>query len=151
LLLLVGASRRSTRGACLAVSSVPCCIAVLPVDGQAVTNGSGRADDSSTVSAGHTGIHVRESIRLEVPVEEVYRYWRELPTSKALVPADRAARRRASGQQPLGRLSFGRARGGRDTDIRDQAVPIIQQDVAGSRRATMTGASAFRPDPDREA
>ena len=27
---------------------------------------------------GHRGIHVRESVRLEVPVEEVYRFWRQL-------------------------------------------------------------------------
>jgi hypothetical protein len=69
LLLLVGASRRSAVGACLAVSSVPLLHRGITGRWPTVMNGYGRADDSRTALAGSAGIHVRESIRLEVPLE----------------------------------------------------------------------------------
>jgi uncharacterized membrane protein len=36
------------------------------------------SDDSRVALSGDRGIHVRESIRLELPVDEVYRFWRRL-------------------------------------------------------------------------
>jgi uncharacterized membrane protein len=39
--------------------------------------GLGR-DDTRTTLGGGRGIHVRESVRLEKPIEEVYRFWRQL-------------------------------------------------------------------------
>jgi uncharacterized membrane protein len=86
LLLLVGASRRSTVGACLAVSSVPLLYRGITGRWPVVTNGYGRADDSRTTLAGSAGIHVRESIRLEVPVERAYRYWRDLQNLPRFMP-----------------------------------------------------------------
>lgn len=86
LLLLVAASRRSTVGACLAVSSVPLLYRGITGRWPSIANGYGRADDSRTALAGNAGIHVRESIRLEVPVEQVYRYWRDLQNLPRFMP-----------------------------------------------------------------
>jgi uncharacterized membrane protein len=72
LLLLVGVSRRSTVGACVAVSSVPLLYRGITGRWPLVLNGYGRADDSRTALTGSAGIHVREAIRLEVPLEEAY-------------------------------------------------------------------------------
>jgi nitrite reductase/ring-hydroxylating ferredoxin subunit len=52
LLLLVGASRRSAVGACLAVSSVPLLHRGITGRWPTVMNGYGRADDSRTALAG---------------------------------------------------------------------------------------------------
>ena len=77
-LLLAGASRRSPAGAWLAVSSVP--LFYRGVTGHWPIGldrliGDG---DTRTALAGRRGVHVRESVRLEVPVAEVYRFWRRL-------------------------------------------------------------------------
>jgi uncharacterized membrane protein len=75
-LLLLGTYRRSTSGAVLALSSAPFLYRgatgrwpFVPDD----EGGSTRAD-----LGGDAGIHVRESVRLEKPVSEVYRFWRRL-------------------------------------------------------------------------
>jgi uncharacterized membrane protein len=75
-LLLVGASRRSVAGACLAVSSAPLLYRGITgrwPDGRHVQRDSRRA-----ASSVERGLRVRESVRLEVPVAEVYRFWRRL-------------------------------------------------------------------------
>src|SRR5258708_24905901 len=48
---------------------------------------------------------------------------------EALVPADGPARRRADVEQQLGRRAFGGPPGGRDADVRDQPMPIVEQDL----------------------
>ena len=75
-LLLVGTSRRSTMGACLAMSSVP--LLYRGVTGR--WPGMDQDANGTTRSAlgGTRGVHVRESIRLEYAVDEVYRFWRQL-------------------------------------------------------------------------
>lgn len=75
-LLLAGTSRRSALGTCLAVSAVP--LLYRGVTGQwphldQASNGSTRR-----ALGGGRGVHVREAIRLEYPVDEVYRFWRQL-------------------------------------------------------------------------
>jgi uncharacterized membrane protein len=76
-LLLVAASRRSAVGACLAVASTP--LLYRGVTGRWPDVLRGRYRDSPrTALSGDRGIHVRESIRLEVPVADVYRFWRRL-------------------------------------------------------------------------
>jgi uncharacterized membrane protein len=73
-----GVSRRSVKGICLAAAATPLAYRgirgtwprlkdVLPSNG-----------DTRTALGGARGIHVRESIRLEMPLEEVYRFWRKL-------------------------------------------------------------------------
>jgi uncharacterized membrane protein len=78
LLLLVGASRRSTGRACLAVSSVPLLYRGITGHWPDVLNGSARPDSTRSGLGGDRDVHVRESIRLEVPVGDVYRFRRRL-------------------------------------------------------------------------
>ena len=75
LLLLAGASRRSAVGGCLVVSSAP--LLYRGITGQ-WPHLFDRADDTNTALRGDRGVHVRESVRLEVPVPDVYRFWRRL-------------------------------------------------------------------------
>ena len=79
LLLMSGAMRRSASGWCLALLSAP--FLYRGVTGQWPRRGrSNRSahDDAREALAGDRGLHVRESIRLECPLDEVYRFWREL-------------------------------------------------------------------------
>src|SRR5438105_14877920 len=73
LLLLVGASRRSAVGACLAASSAPLLYRGLTGRWPDVLNGDVERDSTKTVLRGERGVHVRESVRLEAPVADVYR------------------------------------------------------------------------------
>jgi uncharacterized membrane protein len=77
LLLLVGASRRSAVGACLAVSSAPLLYRGITGRWPDVLNGCVPGSTKSALG-GERGVHVRESVRLEVPVADVYRFWRRL-------------------------------------------------------------------------
>ena len=78
LLLLVGASRRSTAGAGLIVSSAPLLYRGITGRWPGVLNGSAQTHSTRTALGGDRGVHVRESIRLEVTLEAVYRFWRRL-------------------------------------------------------------------------
>lgn len=74
-LLLVGTSRRSAVGAGLALSAVP--LLYRGVTGR--WPGVDQADGSTRRALGGSrGVHVREGVRLEHPVEDVYRFWRQL-------------------------------------------------------------------------
>jgi len=77
-LLFVGASRRSAIGACLAVSSAPLFYRGITGRWPDVLNGYVQPDSTKTALGGKRGVHVRESVRLEVPVADVYRFWRRL-------------------------------------------------------------------------
>jgi uncharacterized membrane protein len=70
-----GLSRRTVPGICLAVAAAP-----LAYRGLAGSwpPGAGQQGDTRLALSGDRGIHVRESIRLERPLEEVYRFWRRL-------------------------------------------------------------------------
>ena len=62
-------------GYCLAIAATP--LAYRGIAGTWPLSGNGRAaDDTRVALSGDRGVHVRESIRLERPVEEVYRFWR---------------------------------------------------------------------------
>jgi uncharacterized membrane protein len=75
--LLLGASRRSAAGACLAASAAP--LLYRAVTGRwPGANGAARTNGTKTAAAGNGTVHVRESIRLEVPVADVFRFWRRL-------------------------------------------------------------------------
>jgi uncharacterized membrane protein len=78
LLLLVGASRRSAVGACLAVASAPLLYRGITGRWPDVLNGYSQPDSTKSALGGDRGVHVRESIRLEVPIADVYRFWRRL-------------------------------------------------------------------------
>jgi uncharacterized membrane protein len=78
LLLLFGASRRSAVGACLALSSVPLLYRGITGRWPDVLNGDVQSGSTKTALGGERGVHVRESVRLEVPVTDAYRFWRHL-------------------------------------------------------------------------
>ena len=77
-LLAVGVTRRTTVGAWLAASSAPLLYRGLTGRWPFEPNGDSQPGSTRHALAGNRGIHVRESIRLEVPVTEVYRFWRRL-------------------------------------------------------------------------
>lgn len=77
-LMLVGASRRSVLGAVLAVSSAPLLYRGVTGRWPALSNGVIQPDDTKVALGGERGVHVRESVRLEVPLGDVYRFWRRL-------------------------------------------------------------------------
>ncbi len=70
-----GLSRRSLSGVAVAAAAAP--FAYRGVTG-AWPGVSTRASDTRVALAGHRGIHVREAIRLEVPLEFAYGFWRHL-------------------------------------------------------------------------
>ena len=55
-----------------------CCTAASPAVGRTFSNGYVQPDSTKTALGGERGVHVRESVRLEVPVADVYRFWRRL-------------------------------------------------------------------------
>lgn len=77
LLVATGARRRSTAGACLAIASVPLLYRGItghwphPFDEVS-------SSDTRAALGGSRGVHVRESIRVERCVSDVYRAWRRL-------------------------------------------------------------------------
>jgi uncharacterized membrane protein len=78
LLLLVGASRRSMAGALLAASSAPLLYRGVTGQWPDLANSFSRPDNTKVALGGERGVHVRESIRLEVPLADVYGFWRRL-------------------------------------------------------------------------
>lgn len=77
-LLIAGASRRTPMGAGLAVSAAP--LLYRGITGHWPFAGHDDTNRGFTKSAlrGDRGIHIRESIRLQMPVADVYAYWRQL-------------------------------------------------------------------------
>ncbi len=73
-----GLSRRNLQGVCLAAAATP--IAYRGLAGDWPRVGSGKSSRATTRAAlgGARGVHVRESVRLERPIDEVYRFWRKL-------------------------------------------------------------------------
>jgi uncharacterized membrane protein len=81
LMLTYGVSRRGPQGLCVAATALPFAYRGLagrwPPGLEMLAGGHpGRA--ALAELAGARGVHVRESIRLEKPIEEVYRFWRRL-------------------------------------------------------------------------
>ena len=85
-LLIAGMRRRSAVGTVAALSSVPLLYRGIAghwpqvPNGDRLRQGYGGAAASGTKAtlSGDRGVHVRESIRLELPTGEVYRFWRHL-------------------------------------------------------------------------
>ena len=78
LLLLLGASRRDAVGALLAISSAPLLYRGVTGEWPARVNGDTPSDNTRRALGGERGVHVRESIRLDVPISEAYGFWRRL-------------------------------------------------------------------------
>ena len=77
LLLLVGTSRRSIPGTLLATASAPLLYRGITGHWPTLANAFTQSDTKTALGATR-GVHVRESIRLEVPLADVYRFWRRL-------------------------------------------------------------------------
>ena len=76
-LMAYGFSRRNLPGMCLAVAAAP--LVFKGMSGSwPLLNDVLSTDDTRVALSGERGIHVRESIRLEQPIAEVYRFWRTL-------------------------------------------------------------------------
>ena len=71
-----GLSRRTLPGICLATAATPLAYRGLAGDWPRVGNGHAPQARTRAALGGDRGIHVHESIRLEQPIAEVYRFWR---------------------------------------------------------------------------
>jgi uncharacterized membrane protein len=71
---LYGAGRRTLSGACVTLGAAP--LLLRGVAGHWPASPAG--EDTKTALSRNKGIAVREAIRLECPVSEVFRYWRRL-------------------------------------------------------------------------
>jgi uncharacterized membrane protein len=78
LLFLAGATRRSLPGAFLAVTAMPLLYRGLTGRWPGLFAPDTPSDDTRVALGGDRGFHVREAIRLERPVEDVFRFWRHL-------------------------------------------------------------------------
>ena len=72
-----GLSRRSVSGVAIAAAAAAAPLAYRGVTGAWPRFATG-AGDTRVALAGNRGIHVRDAIRLEVPLEVVYVFWRRL-------------------------------------------------------------------------
>ena len=70
-----GLSRRSVPGICLALAATPLAYRGLA---NRWPRRNGQHGDTRAALSGERGIHVKESIRLEQPIDDVYRFWRRL-------------------------------------------------------------------------
>ena len=77
-LIAYGVSRRSLPGLWVAAAATPLIYRGWIGEWPRFANGDIARDDTRVALAGDRGIHVRESIRLEKPLAEVYRFWRRL-------------------------------------------------------------------------
>lgn len=77
-LFLFGAKRGRYAGLGLLVASAPFFYRAATGRWPGVIAPPWASDDSKVALAGDRGVHVRESVRLELPLAEVYRFWRRL-------------------------------------------------------------------------
>jgi uncharacterized membrane protein len=73
-----GVSRRSAAGTCLAISALPLAYRGATGEWPRLPNRYRSSDDTRIALSGDRGTHVRESVQVRKPVEEVYRFWRQL-------------------------------------------------------------------------
>lgn len=78
LLFLFGAKQGRLAGLGLMAASAPFFYRAATGRWPAVVTGPWASDDTKVALAANRGVHVRESVRLELPVAEVYRFWRRL-------------------------------------------------------------------------
>ncbi len=77
-LMTFGFSRRTPMGLGLAIAAAPLAYRGMKGEWPRFTNGAARHGDTRVALAGSRGTHVREAVRLEKPVAEVYGFWRNL-------------------------------------------------------------------------
>ena len=77
-LMTFGFSRRTPVALGLAIAATPFAYRGVTGEWPRFTNGAARRGDTRVALAGNRGTHVREAVRLEKPLAEVYRFWRDL-------------------------------------------------------------------------
>lgn len=85
LLAVWGLSRRSLGGAVFAVASSALVYRGLMGAWPGTTEGGRHRDDTRAVLADSGGLHVREAVRLERPIAELYAFWRRLENLPAVM------------------------------------------------------------------
>lgn len=65
-------------GACVAISSAPFLYRGITGRWPAMLDDLVQPDNTRAALGGDGGVHIRESIRLEIPIADVYGYWRRL-------------------------------------------------------------------------
>jgi uncharacterized membrane protein len=75
-LFVYGASRRSVSGLFVAATAAPFAYQGITGRWPALLGALGSTDDTRVALSGDRGVHVREAIRLEKPLAEVYAFWR---------------------------------------------------------------------------
>jgi uncharacterized membrane protein len=80
-----GLSRRSMPGVVLAAAAAPVAYRSLTGEWPGVSNGLARQETRVALS-GSRGVHVREAVRLEVPRDEIYAFWRRLENLPRFMP-----------------------------------------------------------------
>lgn len=98
-LLLLGTGRRPLVGLGMAAAATPLIYRGVTGRWPGVVAAHLSDDDSKSALAGDRGLHVRESVRLELPVAEVYRFWRRLDN----LPSFMAHRERVTVDDATGR------------------------------------------------
>jgi uncharacterized membrane protein len=78
LLLLYGGTKRLPAAVSLAVASAPLLYRGFTGQWPPFLPALERSDDTKAALGGDRGLHVREAVRLEVPIADVYRFWRRL-------------------------------------------------------------------------
>lgn len=77
-LAVYGVNRRSVSGAFFVAASAPLLYRSLIGRWPPILDALAPSDDTRVALGGDRGIHVYDAIRLELPVDEVYAYWRRL-------------------------------------------------------------------------
>jgi uncharacterized membrane protein len=78
LLLLYGVIKRSPGAACLAFASAPLLYRGFTGRWPAFLTALEPNEDTHAALGGDRGLHVREAVRLEIPIADVYQFWRRL-------------------------------------------------------------------------
>jgi uncharacterized membrane protein len=77
-LITFGFSRRTPVALGLAIAATPLAYRGMRGEWPRFANRAARRGDTRVALAGNRGTHVREAVRLEKPLAEVYRFWRDL-------------------------------------------------------------------------
>src|SRR5688572_18065714 len=78
LLMLYGATRRSPSWALVAAAGAPLVYRGITGQWPSFLARLTPCEDTKAALSGAKGLHVREAIRVELPIEDVYRFWRRL-------------------------------------------------------------------------
>ena len=134
--VLLSVRRQPVAAMCLGAAATAITYQALARHRTALEPGANANHHTRDALGGTRGIHLRESIRLERPVEEVFSYWRQLQNLPRFMQPPRAGKRDRRRLVPLGRpRTSWRPRGmGRGNHQRSPESPDRLAFGAGFRR-----------------